>query len=89
MGPVVLSVMVVGACIAMAVWLAVGRQTVEPATAARRTPRARPAAGAPWWVRTRSAVLLGCLSTVLGVLAAVAVGAVVLVLFSLLQSSVG
>lgn len=48
-----------------------------------------PAVPDPWWVRLRSAVLLGCLSTVLGVLAAALLGALVVVAFLVLQSSVG
>jgi len=43
----------------------------------------------PWWVRLRSALALGCLSAALGVAAAVLVGVVLVLLFALLQSSVG
>jgi hypothetical protein len=80
---------VVGACIAIAAWLTIGGGREQPATVGAEPLRAPARDGTPWWVRVRSATLLGCLAVALGVLAAAAVGAVVLVLFALLQSSVG
>jgi hypothetical protein len=111
-GPVVVSVVVVVACIAVGSWLAVGGGSEEPATRSAPVvrapaPRARrtrpsppvrpspvvvgaePALPVPWWVRLRSAVLLGCLSTALGVAAAVGVGLALVLLFGLLRASVG
>jgi hypothetical protein len=89
LGPIVVSVVVVGACIAVVSrWLA-RSGTVEDATSRAGSGRAAVDAHTPWWVRLRSAVALGCLSVVMGVAFAVAIGVSLVVLFALLRSSVG
>lgn len=85
-----MSVVVVGACIAMGTWLATSGGRTEPATTSPGNgrgdddPRRIPAL-----VRLRSGVALGCLSVVLGALAAAGVGLVLVLLFFLLRESVG
>jgi hypothetical protein len=81
--------LVVGACIVVGSWLALGGRRDEIATAAARGQVAAPGTRTPWWVRVRSAVLLGVLSTALGVATAVGIGLVVVVLLGLLRASVG
>jgi hypothetical protein len=65
----------------MGTWLATSGGPGEPATTPPRSGRG--------WVRLRSGVALGCLSVVLGVLAAAGVGLVLVLLFFLLRESVG
>lgn len=88
-GPIVVSVVVVGACIAVGVWSVTRTGTVEDATDEPRSGRAAADASTPWWVRLRSGVALGCLSVAMGVAFAVAIGVSLVVLFALLRSSVG
>jgi hypothetical protein len=54
-----------------------------------RPPRGELATPTRWYVRVRSVLALGCLSTALGVAAAVGVGLVMVVLLGLLRASVG
>jgi hypothetical protein len=81
----VVSVVVVGACIAVIARLALGGGASEPATAPVERGRAGPTA----FVRVRSAAALGCLSVLLGVVTAAGVGIGLVVLLALLRASVG
>jgi hypothetical protein len=86
LGPIVVSVVVVGACIAVVSRWLVRAGAVEDAMPQGRSGRD---VGTPWWVRLRSALVLGCLSVAMGVAFAVAIGVSLVVLFALLRSSVG
>lgn len=61
-------------------------EPVEPSPPTRPAP---PPGRTPWWVRLRSAAILGCLSVTLGLLAAVVIGVGLVVLIALLRSSLG
>lgn len=95
-GPVVVSVVLVAACIVVGGWLAFGGDHAQAATATVRRVRderggtLEMGARTPgWWIRLRSGFALGCLSAALGLAAAAAFGIVVLLLYLLLRSSVG
>ena len=98
MGPVAVAVVLVGACVVIAGWVALGSGPgPQAATSGGKRVRGERSGlwvggshrNPGWWVRLRSAVALACLSAALGLALAGAIGLAVVLGYLLLRSSVG